>query len=96
MSAYVIAQLKVTDPAGFEAYREAVLPIVEAHGGRFLVRGADVSSLEGETSQPSVIVVEFPSKAVAEAFYNSPEYQEILPLRRNTATGSVVVVEGGV
>ena len=96
MSTYVIAQLTVTDPEGFQAYREAVLPIIEAHGGRFLVRGSEVSSLEGVPSQPCVIVLEFPDKAAAEAFYNSDEYQEILPLRRNHATGSVVVVEGGV
>jgi uncharacterized protein (DUF1330 family) len=96
MPAYVIAQLMVTDPEGFEAYRQAVLPVIEAHGGRYLVRGSTVSSLEGEDCQPRVIVLEFPDKATAEGFYNSPEYQEILPLRQNNATGSVIVVEGGV
>jgi len=96
MSAYVIAQLTVTDPEGFEDYRQAVLPVVEAHGGRFLVRGSAITSLEGDPGRPRVIVVEFPDKAAAESFYNSAEYQEIMPLRLNTATGSVIVVEGGV
>ncbi|MGD1880471.1 MAG: DUF1330 domain-containing protein [Kiloniellaceae bacterium] len=96
MPAYVIAQLTVTDPEGFEAYRQAAPPVIEAYGGRCLVRGSTTSPLEGDHDKPRVIVLEFPDKAAAERFYNSPEYQEILPLRRNTATGSVVVVEGGV
>ena len=97
MTAYVIAQLTVTDPEGFETYRQAVPAVIEAHGGRFLVRGGgEVASLEGEAGRPRVIVVEFPDKAAAEGFYNSAEYQKILPLRLNTATGSVIVVEGGV
>lgn len=96
MTAYVIAQLTVTDPEGFEAYRAAVSPIIEAHGGRYLVRGGAVSNLEGEPGRPRIIVLEFPDKATAEGFYNSPEYQKILPLRQNTATGSVIIVEGGV
>lgn len=96
MPAYVIAQLTVIDPEGFEAYRRAVRPVVEAHGGRILVQGGEVSQLEGEAGRPRVIVLEFADKAAAEGFYNSPEYQEILPMQLNTATGSVVVVEGGV
>ncbi len=96
MAAYVIAQLTVTDPEGFEAYRAAVPAVIDAHGGRFLVRGSPVSSLEGEPGRPRVIVLEFPDKAAAESFYNSPEYQNILPLRLNTATGSVIIVEDGV
>jgi len=96
MTAYVIAQLTVTDPAGFEAYRRAAPSVVEAHGGRFLVGGNTVARLEGEPERARVIVLEFPSKASAEAFYNSSDYQQILPLRQNAATGTVVVVEGGV
>jgi len=96
MPAYVIAQLTVTDPEGFEAYRAAVPAVIEAHGGRYLLRGVAISNLEGELERPRIIVLEFPDKAAAEGFYNSPEYQEILPLRLNTATGSVTIVEGGV
>ena len=96
MTAYVIAQLTVTDPEGFEAYRQAAHPVVAAYGGRFLVRGGTISALEGDPGRPSVIVLEFPDKAAAERFYNSPEYRAILPMRLSTATGSVIVVEGGV
>lgn len=96
MPAYVIAQLTVTDREGFEEYRQAVAPIIEAHGGRFLVRGADISSLEGIPRSPQMILLEFPDKAAAERFYFSAEYQAIMPLRQNHSTGTVMVVEGGV
>lgn len=96
MTAYVIAQLTVTDPAGFEAYRRAAVPVVEAYGGRFLVRGNAISALEGDPERPSVIVLEFPDRAAAERFYNSPEYRAILPMRLSSSEGTVVVVEGGV
>ena len=96
MTAYVIAQLTVTDPAGFEAYRQAAVPVVEAYGGRFLVRGSALSALEGDPDRPSVIVLEFPDKAAAERFYTSPEYRAILPLRLKASSGTVIVVEGGV
>ncbi|MGF1628880.1 MAG: DUF1330 domain-containing protein [Kiloniellaceae bacterium] len=96
MTAYVIAQLTITDPEGFETYRQAVSPVVAAHGGRYLVRGGAIASLEGDLGTPRIIVLEFPDMAAAEGFYNSPEYRAILPLRLNTATGSVVIVEGSV
>lgn len=96
MPTYVIAQFNVTDCDGFEAYREAAPPIVEAYGGRFLVRGGAIASIEGETDRPRMIVLEFPDRNAAERFYNSPEYQAIMPLRRNHTEGTVSIVEGGV
>jgi uncharacterized protein (DUF1330 family) len=96
MTAYVIAQLTVTDAAGFEAYRRAAEPIVAAHGGRFLVRGRAAASLEGEIDRPQTLLIEFPDKAAAERFYTSPEYRAIMPLRRAHASGTVSIVEGSV
>lgn len=94
MTAYLIAQLTVTDPQGFEAYRQVVPPIIAAHGGRYLARGGALSTLEGEPGGERIIVLEFADRTAAEAFYESPEYQEILPLRLKAAGGSVVIVDG--
>lgn len=94
MAAYVIAHLNVTNPDAFEAYRTAVPPIIAAHGGRYLIRGGAAEALEGDWTIPRLIVLEFPDKAAALGFYNSPEYQEILPLRLANAEGSVAIVEG--
>ncbi|WP_422369401.1 DUF1330 domain-containing protein [Pelagibius sp.] len=94
MAAYIIAHLDVTNPEAFEAYREAVPAVVADHGGRYLVRGAEVDVLEGDWEIPRLIILEFPDKAAAEGFYHSEEYQEILPLRLENADGAVVIVEG--
>ena len=94
MPAYIIAHLKITNPQGFEAYREAVPAVVAAHGGHYLVRGGAVETLEGDWSVPRLIILEFPDKAAAQGFYHSADYQKILPLRLDNSEGAVVIAEG--
>jgi uncharacterized protein (DUF1330 family) len=55
-----------------------------------------VTKLEGEPAGPRIVVLEFADKAAAERFYHAPEYQKILPLRLNSASGPVFIVEGTV
>ena len=94
MTAYVIVQETVTDEAGFAEYRAGVVPTLEAHGGRFLVRGGELTVVEGEWPHPRLVVIEFPSRAAAEAWYHSPDYQKLLPLRLRSAAGNLVIVDG--
>lgn len=94
MPAYLIAQLTVTDPAGFEVYRQAVPSVIAAYGGRYLSRGGTVTRLEGEPAGPRIVVLEFADRAAAERFYHSTDYQKILPLRLSSAQGAVFIVDG--
>jgi uncharacterized protein (DUF1330 family) len=94
MAAYIVAQLKVRDPAAFQRYREAVTPLVDRCGGRFRVRGGELDVLEGDWPLPRLVIIEFQSKDAARLFYDSPEYQEILPLRQTSADGTVAIVDG--
>lgn len=94
MAAYIVAQLKVDDPAMFERYREAVAPLVDRFGGRYRIRGGSLEALEGDWSLPRLVVIEFQSREAARHFYDSPEYQQILPLRTRSARGNVAIVEG--
>lgn len=95
MKAYVVVQQsRFLDRARFEAYREEVLATVEAHGGRFLVRGGAVTVKEGGWPFERLVMLEFPSRAAAETWYGSPEYQKILPLRLDSVEGSFLVVDG--
>jgi uncharacterized protein (DUF1330 family) len=94
MAAYIVAQLKVTDPAAFQRYREAVTPLVDRFGGRFRVRGGDLDVVEGDWPWPRLVIIEFQSKDAARLFYESPEYQKILPLREASSQGTVAIVEG--
>jgi uncharacterized protein (DUF1330 family) len=94
MAAYIVAQLKVTDRAAFQRYREAVTPLVDRFGGRFRVRGGDLDVVEGDWPWPRLVIIEFQSKDAARLFYESPEYQKILPLREASSQGTVAIVEG--
>jgi uncharacterized protein (DUF1330 family) len=94
MPAYLVAELEVTDPAGFEAYRKGVPATIAAHGGRYLARGGALESLEGGWSPKRMVILEFPSLAQAKAWYTSPEYQELLALRQRSSNSKVVLIEG--
>ena len=94
MPAYLIAQLTVTDARAFEAYRAAVPEVIARHGGRYLVRGGEVEVLEGALTHRRLVVLAFADMAAARRFYDSSDYQAILPLRLAAAEGTVVLVEG--
>ena len=94
MSAYVIAEIEVTDPAGYEDYRKQVLPVVTKYGGRFVVRGGKVESKEGGWAPKRIVVVEFPSLAQAQKWYDSPEYAPLVKLRQKASKGKLIIVEG--
>jgi uncharacterized protein (DUF1330 family) len=94
MAAYVIAELTVTDPSTFERYRDKVPATITAYGGRYVVRGGTVETLEGDWAPSRLVVLEFPDMATLKRWYNSPEYQEILPLRTEASDSNVIVVEG--
>ena len=94
MSAYVIAEVSVTDPKPYEEYRRLVPATLEKHGGRFLVRGGAVETKEGGWAPARIVVLEFPSMAQARNWYHSPEYQQALAIRLKTANSKVIFVEG--
>jgi uncharacterized protein (DUF1330 family) len=94
MPAYFIVDNEVTDPAGFEEYRKQVPGTVEKYGGKFLVRGGQMQTLEGDWKPKRIVVTEFPSIEQARRWYDSEEYRALKALRLRTARGSVVLVEG--
>ncbi len=94
MSAYVIVQEDVKDEAIFDQYRKQVVPTITAHGGKFIVRGGKFTVVEGQWPMPRLVVIEFPSRAAAEGWYHSPEYQKILPLRLKSGSGNLVIADG--
>ena len=94
MPAYFIVDNEVTDAAGFEDYRKQVPATVAKYGGRFLVRGGQIQTLEGDWRPTRIVVTEFPSIEQARRWYDSEEYRALKALRARSARGSVVLVEG--
>jgi uncharacterized protein (DUF1330 family) len=94
MKAYVIAAETVKDPTTFDLYRRRVPATLIAFGGQFIVRGADLTVLEGEWPHPRLMMIEFPSRAAAENWYKSAEYRKIIALRLKSSAGNLIIVDG--
>ena len=94
MPAYVIVDIAVTDPVGYEEYKKLAPPAVAAYGGKYLARGGRVETLEGDWSPTRLVILEFESAERAKQWVESPEYRAARQLRRRTATGAMIVVEG--
>ena len=94
MPAYFVAEIETTNFAGMEPYRAAVPATIAQYGGRFLIRGGATELFEGAPEPKRIVILEFPDAATAKRWYNSPEYQKILPMRLANSTGRAFIVEG--
>jgi uncharacterized protein (DUF1330 family) len=94
MSAYVIVDVKITDPEGYKEYLKLAPESVKLYGGKYIVRGGQNETLEGDWSPKRVVIIEFPSMERAKAWINSPEYAPARKLRHQYANSNLVVVEG--
>lgn len=94
MSAYVVATVSINDPETYKKYTARTPALVAKHGGKFIVRGGDVDTLEGETFNDRLVVIEFPSKQALNDFYNDPDYQEARLIRQSASQGRFLAVEG--
>ena len=94
MSCYVVSHITVNDPEAYKGYTAHTPATVSAHGGKFIVRGGESTEVEGTMPGERHVVIWFPDRASAEAWYNSPEYQKILPIRLSNSTGAMVMVDG--
>jgi uncharacterized protein (DUF1330 family) len=92
---YVIASIDVQDDEVYAGYRARTPDVIAQYGGRFIVRGGAVTPLEGEMGlKGRLVILEFPSVEAARRFYDSPEYQQIIPLRTSASQGALLIVEG--
>ncbi|WP_370614498.1 DUF1330 domain-containing protein [Mumia sp. Pv 4-285] len=94
MTAYAIAHMReVTMGPGIVEYLERIEQTLAPHGGQFAVHGADVEAMEG-VWPGTIVVIAFPDKQRAAAWYASEAYQAILPLRTENAVADVIIVDG--
>jgi uncharacterized protein (DUF1330 family) len=94
MKAYAIAAETIKDQAMFDTYRKEVPATLVPFGGQFIVRGGNLIVLEGEWPHPRLVIIEFPSRAAAEGWYRSAEYQKVISLRLNSSVGNLIIVDG--
>lgn len=94
MAGYVIAEVEVVDPQGFEEYRKMVPATIEKYGGRFVVRGGVTETLEGQWVPKRLVIIQFDSVERAKQWWASEEYRDAKALRQRTAVTNLVIVEG--
>ncbi len=94
MPAYVIADLEITDPEEFAEYGKQAGSTVAQYGGRYLVRGGNPQNLEGEWRPGRITVVQFDSVEQARAWWFSPQYEALKPIRQRGSTSDFIIVEG--
>jgi uncharacterized protein (DUF1330 family) len=99
MSAYLISQVQIIDPAAWEKYREIAAPAIAKYGGRYLARGVVPEVVEGDwpVDQPpeqQVIVAEFPDIDALHRWYSSKEYAPALEYRRTAVKRRLLFVRG--
>lgn len=94
MPAYVIAQLTITDPQGFEEYRNMVPATIAQYGGKYVVRSGNMEKLEGDWEPQRLVIIEFESAERAKEWWACEEYREAKALRQRTAKTNLIIVEG--
>ena len=94
MPAYVVVQITIHDPEAYARYRELAPPAIAAYGGKYLIRGGSVRILEGDWDPGRFVILEFPDKESAQAWWDSAEYAEAKALRQASATTQMILVDG--
>jgi uncharacterized protein (DUF1330 family) len=95
MPAYIIACVtEARDQDALLEYRRRNTEVVAKHGGRFVVRGGERETLEGDWAPLRVVVIEFPDAAAARGWYESEDYAPLRALRQGASDTDIILVEG--
>jgi len=94
MTAYVIVDVEVTDPEGYQEYVKIAPATVTQYGGKYIARGGKNETLEGDWQAKRLVILEFPDSEQAKKWLNSEEYAPARAMRHKYAKTNMVVVEG--
>ena len=94
MKAYVIVDVQVTDPARYEDYKKLTPGSLVPFEGKFVVRGGEAKTLEGDWSPSRIVILEFPSREKANAWWSSAEYAPAKAIRQSASAARMILVDG--
>jgi uncharacterized protein (DUF1330 family) len=94
MPAYVIVEVTITDEALYEEYKKLTPAAIAAFDGKFIVRGGQSESLEGEWNPKRIVVLEFPNVERAKEWWNSEQYGKAKAIRHQAGITKMLVVAG--
>lgn len=94
MKAYIVVDVKITDPVRYEDYKKLTPGSLAAFGGKFIARGGTTETLEGSWQPGRVVILEFSSKEKAKAWWSSEGYAPAKALRQSSSITQMIMVEG--
>ena len=94
MSAYLIAQINVTNEDSYKEYLAKVTPTVEKYGGEYIIRAGKFKTVLGNWDYKRNVVIKFPSYDVALKWYDSEEYLPVRKIREENSIGNVIIIDG--
>ena len=94
MTAYIVCTMTVSDPETYRKYTALTPATLARYGGKFLTRGDETFTVEGEPFTERMVILEFKDRATAEAWHNDADYQHAAEFRRLASTGRMVIQEG--
>lgn len=95
MAAYIVViDSEVTDQEDIEGLSDRLVEVIEAHGGKYLVRGGAIEARGGEMAPARIAISEFESSDKIRGMFDSAEFTELRELRRKSAASNVFIVEG--
>jgi uncharacterized protein (DUF1330 family) len=95
MPAYIIVEIEITDPVGYEDYKKQAAATVHNYDGKYIVRGGKTEVLEGDWIPKRIVVLEFPTMKRAKEWLTCEEYREPRKMRHRTAKTNMILVDGG-
>jgi len=94
MAAYAVGRIKITDLEKFKEYQKGVPATIAKHGGRYLVRGGETTTREGEEETNRIVILEFDTMDALKGWYDSDDYADLKAMRLSASEGQMVLVEG--
>jgi uncharacterized protein (DUF1330 family) len=94
MSAYVLIEITINDRDMYLQYIEKAKPIVERHGGEYIIRGGEITPLFGDWNPERIIVIRFPSRDKVSECFGSDEYLRVAGLRENSTITRSIILDG--
>lgn len=94
MSAFVLVEVSVHDPKDYEEYKKLTPATIAAYDGKFVVRGGQTETLEGNWQPERIVVLEFPTVKRAKEWWSSDMYSKAKMIRQRAAKTKMIVVQG--
>jgi uncharacterized protein (DUF1330 family) len=94
MPAYILVDVTIHNAEAYDGYKKLTPGSLEPYEGKFIVRGGQTESLEGDWQPGRIVVLEFPSVEKARQWWASEEYAPAKKIRQANAATKMILVEG--